>query len=83
LHDKEETQDFARFLETLDVVRLQERVNYQEMSRIGVYSMPMGPGSDAEYESELRSEIVFYFPRLRNYVLNAATKQEGVLIWLS
>jgi hypothetical protein len=83
LHDEKETQDFARFLNALDVARLQERLNYKEMSRVGVYSMPMGPGSDAEFEAELRAEVGVYFPRLRDYVGRMAEKQDGLLIWLS
>ncbi|MGA8496213.1 MAG: DUF1877 family protein [Xanthobacteraceae bacterium] len=83
LHDEKETQDFARFLNVLDVARLQERLNYREMSRVGVYSMPMGPGSDAEFEAELRAEVGAYFPRLRDYVVRMAEKQDGLLIWLS
>jgi Domain of unknown function (DUF1877) len=47
LHREKETADFARFLEALDLARLNERVNYQEMFRIGVYSMPMGKGTEA------------------------------------
>jgi hypothetical protein len=83
LHDEKETRDFARFLATLDVMQLQERVNYQAMSGIGVYSMPRGPGSEAEYESELRAEVGCYFPRLREYVVKMAEKQDGLLIWMS
>ena len=83
LHGQNETRDFARFLNTLDVARLQERVNYREMSRLGVYSMPTGPGSDAEYESEVRAEVASYFPRLRDYVAKMSEKQDGLLIWLS
>ena len=45
LHDEKETRDFARFLETLDVPRLRERVNYRDMLRLGIYSMPTGRGS--------------------------------------
>jgi hypothetical protein len=83
LHDEKETRDFARFLQTLDVTRLQERVNFRAMLRAGVYSMPMGSGSDGEYEGEFRAEVASYFPRLRDYVAKAAEKQDGLLIWLS
>jgi hypothetical protein len=83
LHDEKETQNFARFLSPLDAARLQERVNYREMSRMGVYSMPMGPGSDAEYEAELRADVASYFPQLREYVVKMADRRCGLLIWLS
>ena len=61
-----EVADFASFLNALDTGRLQARVNYREMSDVGVYGMPMGPGQEAEYEAELRAEV--YFPRRRDYV---------------
>jgi hypothetical protein len=83
LHDEKETQDFARFLAGSDVARLQGLVNYREMSRAGIYSMPMGPGSDAEYDAGLRAEVGSYFPPLREYVVRMAAKQFGLLIWLS
>jgi hypothetical protein len=38
------------------------------MARIGVYSMPMGRGSDFQYEEGLRAEVAHYFPLLRDYV---------------
>ena len=83
LHDENETRNFAEFLERVDAATLQERVNYREMSRAGVYSMPMGQGSDADYEGELRTEVAAYFPRLRDYVVKAAEGKDGLLIWLS
>jgi hypothetical protein len=83
LHDVTATRQFGRFLETLDLVQLQARVNYREMTRLGVYSMPMGPGSDAEHERELRTEVAHYFPLLRDYVANMSEKQGGLLIWVS
>jgi Domain of unknown function (DUF1877) len=83
LHDELETQEFDHFLEMLDLVQLQARVNFQEMTRLGVYSMPTGPGSDAEYESELRAEVARYFPLLRDYVAKMSEKQYGLLIWVS
>jgi hypothetical protein len=75
LQHQKETLDFARFLNTLDLAGLQERVNYREMLRIGVYAMPRGLGSDAEFEAELRAEVAFYFPRLRDYVIKMADKK--------
>jgi hypothetical protein len=53
------------------------------MTRLGVYSMPRGRDSDAEYERMLRAEVAFYFPLLRDYVAKVSEKQYGVLIWLS
>jgi hypothetical protein len=65
------------------VQRLEPRVNYREMSRIGVYAMPMGPGSDSEYEAELRADVAADLPRLKDYVVRSVAGREGLLIWLS
>jgi hypothetical protein len=60
--------------------RLQVRGNFAEMARLGVYATPMGPGSVAEYESELRAEVAYYFPLLRDDVAKMSAKQYGLLI---
>jgi hypothetical protein len=83
LHDPPQVLEFSRFMEALDLPRLEERVNLREMMRVGVYAMPMGPGSDAEDENELRAEVDRYFPRLRDYVARMSAKQFGLLVWLS
>jgi Domain of unknown function (DUF1877) len=83
LHGAKEVTDFASFLNAQDTVRLQARVNYREMSDVGIYSMPMGPGTEDQYEAELRAEVAAYFPLLRDYVVEMAAKQAGLLIWLS
>jgi hypothetical protein len=83
LQDEKTTRDFNGYLGTLDLPQLQARVDLSEMNRIGVYAMPMGPGSDAQYEAELRAEIARYFPLLRDYVSAMTEKRNGVLIWVS
>jgi len=83
LHDVAETAAFARFLETQDLARLKARVNYREMSQMQIYAVPMGRGSDGEYENELREEVGVYFPRLRDYVAATAKRQNGLLLWAS
>jgi hypothetical protein len=83
LQDEKTTRDFSGYLGTLDLPQLQARVNLSEMNRIGVYAMPMGPGSDAQYENELRAEVAHYFPLLRDYVGAMAEKKKGLLIWVS
>jgi hypothetical protein len=83
LHDPPQVLEFSRFMEALDLPRLEERLNLREMMRLGVYAMPMGPGSDAEDENELRAEVGRYFPRLRDYVARMSAKQFGLLVWLS
>jgi hypothetical protein len=83
LHGPEATREFSDFLQAQDLARLQARVNLEEMTRAGVYAMPMGRGSTAEYEGELRSEVGLFFPRLRDYVHTMAGKGNGLLMWLS
>lgn len=83
LHEPKATQEFASFLQTQDVSQLQERVNYREMASLQIYSMPMGRGTDAQFEAELRQEVGLYFPQLRDYVVKMAEKQYGLLIWMS
>jgi hypothetical protein len=83
LHGHTATRDFSQFLDTLDLVRLQARVNLTTMGDLGIYSMPMGRGSEAEYERELRNEVGLYFPRLRDYVRKMSEKGNGLLIWLA
>jgi hypothetical protein len=84
LHNEQETEEFARFLSSLDLAQLQAHVHYREMSRAGVYAMPMGGGgSEREFEAELRTEVGTYFPRMRHYVTDIADKRGGLLIWLS
>jgi hypothetical protein len=77
-----QTAEFARFLATLDLASLQARAKVKEMASVGVYSMPSGPDSDDSYDSEFREEVAFYFPRLRDYVIQIAQRQGGLLIWL-
>jgi len=83
LHSPSATREFSEFLMPLDLEKLQSRMNYREMLRLGVYAMPRGPGSEAEYESGLRAELASYFPRLREYVSEMSEKQNGLLIWLT
>ena len=82
LQDESRTREFGQFLAKADVARLQARVNFQEMTRLKVYSMPGGPGSPAQHESELRAEVAQYFPLLRDYVGRMAAKKYGLLIWI-
>jgi len=87
LHDAKETRDFADFLAAQNVMRLQQRVNYREMSSIPLYGMPGSsrPAADtvAEYESELREEVAYFFLRLRDCVSAMAERQNGLLLWFS
>jgi hypothetical protein len=81
LHGPAATQVFARFLAALDLARLQARVNVQEMQRLYIYPSPKGDVT--ELEGEWRNVLASDFPRLRDYVVRASEKQNGLLIWLS
>jgi Domain of unknown function (DUF1877) len=83
LHEPTATRGFSRHLEAQEVARLQSRVDLKEMDAVGVYAMPAGPGSTAEYEEELRQAVGYYFARLRHYVRAMADKGNGLLIWVS
>ena len=83
LHDAEATSAFAAFLKQLTPEKLATRLNLQEMQRAGVYAIPM-PSRAVEKElNELRKEIRTYFEPLRDYVVNMAARNNGLLIWLS
>jgi hypothetical protein len=83
LHSEKDTAEFARFLAAEDAAQLQRRINYREMSRIGIYGMPMGPSPETEFEEMLRAEVAAYFPLLRDYIVHMAEKGNGFLVWLS
>jgi hypothetical protein len=83
LHTEIATRDFSHFLDMQELERLQARIDFGEMRRLRVYSIPMGPGSDAEYTNELRGEVGFYFTLLREYVRGMSDKGNGLLVWLS
>jgi Domain of unknown function (DUF1877) len=82
LHSEIATRAFSQFLDTQEVERLQARIDLTEMRRLGVYAMPMGGGSDADYANELRSEVAVYFPLLRSYVHRMSDNGNGLLVWL-
>ena len=84
LHGVEETRDFAQFFQTVEVARLQERVDYEDMVRNHVYGLPGGGyGPAAKWEGEIRDEVAAYLPMLKQYVSSAAAARNGILVWLS
>jgi|ERR1051326_7681029 hypothetical protein len=82
LHSETATQAFSQFLDTQELERLQARIDLREMLRLGVYGVPMGPGSDADYANELRGEVGVYFPSLHSYVRQMSDNGNGLLVWL-
>ncbi|PPD46458.1 MAG: hypothetical protein CTY15_00020 [Methylocystis sp.] len=72
-----ETEDFARFLEPLQVASLTARLDGQAMKALGVYCV-----QDEESCADLRDDLARYFPRLRSFVGDAARKGRGMLIWM-
>ena len=83
LLDPDGTKRFAEFLQRLDLETLQNRANREAMMAAGVYALPMGPGAETEFEIGVRREISSYFPLLRDYVLEAARKGNGLFMWLT
>ena len=82
LHGPTQTQEFSRFLKAQDLARLQARVDFEQMGRLGILYSPRGPGSDAEFQM-IRDEVGFYFPLLRDYVGAMSDKGNGLLVWVS
>lgn len=75
--------DFARFLGQKEIADLRTRVNYGELMQARVYGLPMGQGSETQFEEELRAEVAGYFPLLRDYVSQSSGKGCGLLTWIS
>lgn len=61
IHSPQTTNDFSLFVEKLTAENLSARVNLREMRHLGVYAMPSGQGSEAEWEEGLRREVEVYF----------------------
>ena len=83
LYDPERTKAFADFLGRQTLEELQARLNYAAMMAAGVYGLPMGQGSQTEFEDGIRREVASYFPQLRDYVTAMASKGNGLLMWLT
>lgn len=79
--DPKATAAFNAFLERLDVERLKEKLDLQEMARLEIYCAddPSDDGAIAELEDDLDE----YFPALQAYVAAAAKRGEGLAIWMS
>jgi hypothetical protein len=69
------TKAFADFLARQTVESLQARLDHPAMKAADIYALP-----NAE---QTRQEIAAYFPPLRDYVLAAAAKNNGLLLWLA
>ena len=76
LLDESMTAEFARFLQGLDADSLLARMNIGEMASAGVYAV-------SDDDEDLREEVAYFFPQLRDYVVQVAQKQGGLLTWLS
>lgn len=80
---EKQTAAFAHFLENLDLASVQARIDCVEMANLEIYAVPMGAASGGSCEDEVREEVAFYFPRLRDYVVQVVQKRGGLLTWLS
>jgi hypothetical protein len=80
-----ECRAFADFLASTDLAQLQGRLNYREMDRLGVYGLPMSStdADDGLFEDQIRRELAWSFPALRDFVCEAADRGHGFLIWIS
>jgi hypothetical protein len=71
-----ETEQFARFLQSVELDHLLSRMSYAEIAKHEIYRLP-------QTEERLRAVVSAYFPSLRDYVARAAAAKQGLLVWLS
>jgi hypothetical protein len=83
LLDPERTKTFADFLSAQTADGLRAGLDYPAMKAAMVYGLPMGRGTDADFEDSVRREAASSFPRLRDYVVAMAAKKNGLLMWLA
>ena len=76
LHGEKATAEFARFLQGLDADDLVARMDIGAMANAGVYSV-------SDDDEDLREDVAHFFPQLRDYVVQVAQKQGGLLVWLT
>jgi hypothetical protein len=76
LHGEKATAEFARFLQGLNADDLMARMDIGAMANAGVYAV-------SDDDEDLREDVAHFFPQLRDYVVQVAQKQGGLLTWLS
>lgn len=83
LLDVETTEKYAAFLRAQDESVLHTRINHGEMMRLRIYGVPWGAGNVPDFEAQMHEiDIGTYFPKLRDYVIAAAAKRNGLLVWI-
>jgi hypothetical protein len=70
-----EVREVSGVLATLNAVDLLSRYDADEMRRNEVYAMGVQPDEDREY-------LAVYYAKVRSFYAEAATKQNGMLIYL-
>ena len=83
LHDARTTKKFAELLASLDVETVKNRLRLEDMLSEPIYGLPMGEGPGSQAEAEMRDYVLHYFPLLRDYVIEAALKTDGLLVWIA
>ncbi len=83
LHEARATRKFAELLASLDEETVKKRLRLEDMMSAPIYGMPMGKGPGSEAEAEMQDYVLYHFPRLRDYVIEAALKANGLLIWIT
>jgi len=73
------TREFNEFLTKQELEALISRLNFPEMTRLGIYPVF---GAD-ETSDAWQEEVRYYFPLLRDYVHQTRVEDDGLLIWLS
>ena len=76
----QDTANFAGFLAGLDVEKLAARLDMEAMARMEIYCAESG---DPDAAAELEEDLEHYFPQLQSFVADAASRRQGLLIWMS
>ena len=68
----QETKAFAQFLASQSETALVKKIDVPTMEQLEIYAADDDSGEDVEH----------YFPQLKSYVADAATKGNGLVIWM-
>jgi hypothetical protein len=68
-----ETKEFAQYLGMQSETQLAKKINMPAMQRLDIYAADQDSADDLNH----------YFPQLKSYVSDAASKGQGLVIWMS
>ncbi|HMK90990.1 MAG TPA: DUF1877 family protein [Methylocystis sp.] len=77
-----DTKKFAAYLRSMTVERLLARVSFDAFRREKIYGYTASEGSE-EDRFEVEDDVTTFFPALRDFVIEQAEKERGLLIKLT